>query len=47
AAGQRKWLAISSAGKLSTAARSGHYIYEDQPDAAVKAIQRVTEQACA
>ncbi|TDC81445.1 alpha/beta fold hydrolase, partial [Nonomuraea deserti] len=42
AAGQRKWLAISSAGKLSTAARSGHYIYEDQPDAAVKAIQRVT-----
>ncbi|TDD23882.1 alpha/beta fold hydrolase [Nonomuraea diastatica] len=47
AAGQRKWLAISSNSTLSTATRSGHYIYTDQPDIAVKAIQRVTTQACA
>ncbi|MFB9627717.1 alpha/beta fold hydrolase [Nonomuraea helvata] len=45
AAGQRKWLALSSGGKLSTAKKSGHYIYVDQPDVAVQAIERVTEQA--
>ena len=44
-AGQRKWLALSSGSKLSTAAKSGHYIYVDQPDVAVQAIQRVTSQA--
>ncbi|MFI7453024.1 alpha/beta fold hydrolase [Nonomuraea sp. NPDC049714] len=45
AAGQRKWLALSSDSKLSTAAKSGHHIYVDQPEIAVKAIQRVTSQA--
>ncbi|GIH67140.1 alpha/beta fold hydrolase [Microbispora siamensis] len=45
AAGQRKWLALSSGSKLSTAKNSGHYIYVDQPDVAVQAIERVTEQA--
>ncbi|XVQ10473.1 alpha/beta fold hydrolase [Spirillospora sp. CA-255316] len=44
-AGQRKWLALSGRSKLSTAAKSGHYIYVDQPDVAVQAIQRVTAQA--
>ncbi|MBO8190319.1 alpha/beta fold hydrolase [Streptomyces oryzae] len=43
--GQRKWLAISSNSRLSTADDSGHYIYADQPDVAMKAIQRVTSQA--
>ncbi|MEO3890658.1 alpha/beta fold hydrolase [Nonomuraea sp. B5E05] len=43
-AGQRKWLEISSDSRPSTAAKSGHYIYVDQPDVAVKAIQRVTTQ---
>ncbi|MEU7855411.1 alpha/beta hydrolase [Nonomuraea sp. NPDC049141] len=43
-AGQREWLALSSSGKLSTAANSGHYIYVDQPDVAVQAIERVTSQ---
>ncbi|WP_169983029.1 alpha/beta fold hydrolase [Microbispora sp. H10836] len=45
AAGQRKWLALSSGGELTTATNSGHYIYLDQPDVAVKAIERVTAQA--
>ncbi|WP_214408975.1 alpha/beta fold hydrolase [Sphaerisporangium fuscum] len=45
AAGQRKWLALSTSGKLSTATKSGHYIYLDQPDLAVQAIERVTAQA--
>ncbi|TLF44762.1 alpha/beta hydrolase, partial [Nonomuraea sp. KC401] len=40
-AGQRKWLALSSNSNLSTAAKSGHYIYTDQPDVAVKAIENV------
>ncbi|WP_309239583.1 hypothetical protein [Actinomadura sp. J1-007] len=44
-AGQRKWLALSSRSKLSTAAKSGHYIYLEQPDIAVQAIQRVASQA--
>ncbi|MFF4622272.1 alpha/beta fold hydrolase [Nonomuraea jabiensis] len=44
-AGQRKWLAVSGGSKLSTATDSGHYIYVDQPDVAVQAIQRVTSQA--
>ncbi|WP_432927783.1 alpha/beta fold hydrolase [Microbispora sp. CA-135349] len=45
AAGQREWLALSSDSKLSTAKNSEHYIYVDQPDVAVKAIERVTAQA--
>ncbi|WP_210585203.1 alpha/beta fold hydrolase [Streptomyces sp. GESEQ-35] len=43
--GQRKWLAVSGSSKLSTAKNSGHYIYVDQPDVAVRAIERVTSQA--
>ncbi|MEV4320482.1 hypothetical protein [Actinocrispum sp. NPDC049592] len=43
--GQRKWLGLSSRSALSTAATSGHYIYVDQPDVAVQAIQRVIAQA--
>ncbi|MFB4300524.1 alpha/beta fold hydrolase [Actinomadura sp. NTSP31] len=44
AAGQRKWLAISSNSKLSTAANSQHYIYVDQPAIAVQAIQSVASR---
>ncbi|MER8071480.1 alpha/beta hydrolase [Streptomyces sp. NPDC094034] len=43
--GQRKWLALSSRSKLSTAAESEHYIYLDQPEVAVEAIERVISQA--
>ncbi|OEU99278.1 MULTISPECIES: alpha/beta fold hydrolase [Streptomyces] len=43
--GQHKWLAVSSRSKPSTATKSGHYIYLDQPDVAVRAIERVTTQA--
>jgi pimeloyl-ACP methyl ester carboxylesterase len=45
AAGQRKWLALSSQSKLSTAAKSGHYIYVDEPDVAVAAVKRVAARA--
>ncbi|WP_443076766.1 hypothetical protein [Streptomyces sp. TRM 70361] len=45
AEGQRKWLAVSSDSRLSTAERSGHYIHVDQPGVAVEAVQRVTSQA--
>ena len=41
--GQRKWLALSSRSNLTTAAGSEHYIYVDEPDVAVKSIQRVVE----
>ncbi|MEV5410246.1 alpha/beta hydrolase [Thermopolyspora sp. NPDC052614] len=44
-AGQRKWLALSGDSKLSTAKKSGHYIYVDEPDVAVQAIERVAAQA--
>ncbi|MFC5835879.1 alpha/beta fold hydrolase [Nonomuraea insulae] len=44
-AGQRKWLALSSHSKLTTVTKSGHYIYLEQADVAVKAIQRVAAQA--
>ncbi|MFI9847479.1 alpha/beta fold hydrolase [Nonomuraea sp. NPDC051941] len=44
-AGQRKWLGLSSRSKLSTAKNSGHYIYLDQPELAVKAIEHVTSRA--
>jgi pimeloyl-ACP methyl ester carboxylesterase len=43
-AGQRKWLAISSHSHLSTAKNSGHYIYVDRPDLAVRAVERVTSR---
>ncbi|MFE2441554.1 alpha/beta fold hydrolase [Stenotrophomonas sp. NPDC087984] len=43
--GQRKWLAVSSRSRLSTAKNSEHYIYVDQPDVAVRAIERVASQA--
>ncbi|MFD1544969.1 alpha/beta fold hydrolase [Nonomuraea guangzhouensis] len=46
-AGQRKWLALSSNSKLSTATNSGHYVYVDEPEVAVQAIERVTSQAAA
>jgi pimeloyl-ACP methyl ester carboxylesterase len=45
AAGQRKWLGISSRANLSTAANSEHYIYVDEPQVAVRAIQRVVGEA--
>ncbi|TDC93557.1 alpha/beta hydrolase [Actinomadura sp. 7K507] len=45
--GQRKWLALSGGSKLSKAAKSGHYIYVDQPDVAVKAIERVASETAA
>jgi pimeloyl-ACP methyl ester carboxylesterase len=45
AEGQEKWLDLSSRSEPSTAAGSGHYIYVDQPDAAVQAIQRVVAAA--
>ncbi|MFG2500957.1 alpha/beta fold hydrolase [Streptomyces sp. NPDC048441] len=43
--GQTQWLGLSSDSKLSTAAKSGHYIYVDRPDLAVKAVRQVTAQA--
>ncbi|TYB69228.1 alpha/beta hydrolase [Nonomuraea sp. PA05] len=45
AAGQRDWLALSGRSKLSTAAGSEHYIYLDQPEVVVKAVERVTAEA--
>ena len=44
-AGQQKWLAVSSKSNLSTATDSEHYIYVDQPDLAVRAIQRIADEA--
>ncbi|MFD7715872.1 alpha/beta fold hydrolase [Streptomyces sp. NPDC059814] len=43
--GQRKWTAVSSRSKLSTAADSGHYIYVDRTELAVKAVRSVAAQA--
>jgi pimeloyl-ACP methyl ester carboxylesterase len=40
-AGQRAWLALSTSSKLTTAEKSEHYIYVDQPEVAVKAIESV------
>lgn len=42
--GQRKWLGVSSRSNLSTATNSGHYIYVDEPDVAVQAVERVIAQ---
>ncbi|UKD51748.1 alpha/beta hydrolase [Amycolatopsis sp. FU40] len=39
--GQVKWLAISTRSKLTIAKTSGHYIYQDQPDVAVREIEDV------
>jgi pimeloyl-ACP methyl ester carboxylesterase len=47
AAGQRDWLALSRDSRLSTAAKAGHYIHNDTPAIAVKAIERVTDKAAA
>lgn len=43
--GQEKWSAVSTSSRLSTAEESGHYIHVDQPEIAIEAIQRVTDQA--
>lgn len=43
--GQRAWLGLSCRASLSTAANSGHYIYLDQPEVAVQAVQRVVAKA--
>ncbi|SEP16083.1 alpha/beta fold hydrolase [Amycolatopsis saalfeldensis] len=43
--GQKKWLGLSSRSNLSIATKSGHYIYRDQPDLVVRAIERVTSEA--
>ncbi len=43
--GQCRWLGVSRRSRLSTAANSGHYIYLDQPDVAVQAIQHVVSEA--
>ncbi|MFD9069740.1 alpha/beta fold hydrolase [Streptomyces lasiicapitis] len=45
--GQRKWLALSGDSRQSTAAKSGHYVYVDEPDLAVRVIERVTARAAA
>ncbi|WP_447038871.1 alpha/beta fold hydrolase [Streptomyces sp. DSM 118878] len=42
--GQKQWLGLSSRSKLTTAAKSGHYIYVDRPDLAVAAVRRVIAQ---
>lgn len=39
--GQLKWLALSSRSELTVAKTSGHYIYVDQPDLAVREIEDV------
>lgn len=45
--GQEKWSAVSDRSRLSTAEGSGHYIHVDQPEIAVEAIRRVTDEASA
>jgi pimeloyl-ACP methyl ester carboxylesterase len=42
--GQRTWLELSSRSNLTTATNSGHYIYVDEPEVAVQAVQRVAAQ---
>ncbi|MEV5888538.1 alpha/beta fold hydrolase [Nonomuraea fuscirosea] len=44
-AGQQDWLALSTSSKLTTAEKSEHYIYVDQPEVAVKAIESVAALA--
>ncbi|RII11689.1 4,5:9,10-diseco-3-hydroxy-5,9,17-trioxoandrosta-1(10),2-diene-4-oate hydrolase [Streptomyces sp. YIM 130001] len=43
--GQHEWLKLSSNSKLSVAKNSEHYIYVDEPDVAVAAIQQVVQGA--
>ncbi|MFC4563396.1 alpha/beta fold hydrolase [Nocardiopsis mangrovi] len=43
--GQEDWLGVSGNSELSTAENSGHYIYVDEPEVAVEAIDLVTTQA--
>lgn len=43
--GQRAWLALSERSNLTTAADSGHYIHQDEPDVAARAIDRITDAA--
>ncbi|MFD0417369.1 alpha/beta fold hydrolase [Streptomyces sp. NPDC127108] len=43
--GQKEWQALSSDSERSTARDSGHYIYVDEPEAAVAAIERVAARA--
>lgn len=43
--GQKEWLKLSSESKLTTAEKSSHYIYEDEPEVAIKAIEDVTAKA--
>ncbi|MBB4688341.1 alpha/beta fold hydrolase [Amycolatopsis jiangsuensis] len=45
--GAKKWLGLSSRSTLSTAAKSGHYIYLDEPAVAVEEIQRVVASVTA
>ncbi|MGP4109765.1 alpha/beta fold hydrolase [Streptomyces sp. 4N509B] len=45
AAGQEKWLAISTNSEPSTAENSGHDIYLDEPEVAVAAVERVVTGA--
>ena len=45
ATGQHEWLKLSTQSKLTTAKKSGHYIYLDQPKIAVDAVQQVVAQA--
>ncbi|MFJ9557943.1 alpha/beta fold hydrolase [Nocardiopsis sp. NPDC101807] len=47
AEGQEKWSGVSGLSELSTAEESGHYIHVDQPEIAVEAVRRVTDQAAA
>lgn len=43
--GQHRWLALSTHSHLTTATKSTHYVYVDQPKIAVQAIQHVTTKA--
>lgn len=45
AAGEQKWLGLSSNSKISVADKSDHYIYVNQPDLAAQVINRVTDEA--
>lgn len=40
-AGERRWLALSGRSRFTIAEKSGHYIYLEQPDVAVRAVERV------
>ncbi|GAB2908493.1 alpha/beta fold hydrolase [Streptomyces mayteni] len=47
AAGQERWLELSSASELVTAENSGHYVYVDEPDVAAEAVNEVASLATA